>query len=344
MPDIQKLWEASLNQAPGQPGASGAQTLPPTNDPSQIAARRCFELGGTGLQCVGAGMGEGLKQLMGLDLSTLTGPGKTGLVVLGSFKASSGLTFTFADASVDIGNCGKMVQGAHSYTVGISGGKWVINITNQPEAFAVALGVDGRAAGPAAENITGQQITGYDVVTNRRTGAQVSRTPVYGPVTEHCSIGTLAPGPGVILDAGLSTSGSSVLSALGTVLSTMAGDASSNDPNQFTVPPGPRMAGLFTNSGGLKIQFNDGSAVIDCAQAHVLARYDVSLQAGAAVVSLKSDGTNPFTLSVHSDGSLAMSQPVTVNGKLMTAMDDNANPIFTPTTATCNAGALVAAK
>ena len=344
MPDIQKLWEASLNQAPGQPGGSNAQTLPPTNDPSQIAIRRCFELGGTGLQCVGAGMGEGLKQMMGLDLSALTGPGKAGLVVLGAFKASGGLTFTFADASVDIGNCGKMVQGAHGYTVGASGGKWSINIANQPQAFVVTLGPDGKAAGPAADDITGQQVTGYEVVTNRKTGAQVSRTPVYGPITEHCSIGALAPGPGVILDAGLSTSGSSVLSALGTVLSAMTGDSSANDPNQFTVPPGPRMAGLFTNSSGLKIQFNDGNAVIDCAQAHVLARYDVSLQSGAAIVSLKSDGTNPFTLSVHPDGSLALSQPVTVNGKLMTAMDDNANPIFTPTTATCNAGALVAAK
>ncbi len=344
MPDIQQLWQASMNQAPGQPGGSNTQTLPPTNDPSQIAIRRCFELGGTGLQCVGAGMGEGLKQMIGIDLSGLTGPGKAGLVVLGTFKASGGLTFTFADANVDIGNCGKMVQGAHSYTVDASGGKWTINIANQPQAFVVTLGPDGKAAGPAADDITGQQITGYEVVTNRKTGAEVSRTPVYGPITEHCSIGVLAPGPGVILDAGLSTSGSGMLSALGTVLSTMAGDASSNDPNQFTVPPGPRMAGLFTNSSGLKIQFNDGNAVIDCAQAHVLARYDVSLQGGAAVVSLKSDGTNPFTLSVHSDGSLDLSQPLTVNGKLMTAMDDNANPIFTPTTATCNAGALVAAK
>jgi len=344
MPDIQQLWQASMNQAPGQPGGSNTQTLPPTNDPSQIAIRRCFELGGTGLQCVGAGMGEGLKQMIGIDLSGLTGPGKAGLVLIGTFKASGGLTFAFADANVDIGNCGKMVQGAHNYTVGASGGKWSIDIANQPQAFVVTLGPDGNAAGPAADDITGQQITGYEVVTNRKTGAEVSRTPVYGPITEHCSIGALAPGPGVILDAGLSTNGSSVLSALGTVLSTMAGDASSNDSNQFTVPPGPRMAGLFTNSSGLKIQFNDGNAVIDCAQAHVLARYDVSLQGGAAVVSLKSDGTNPFTLSVHSDGSLAMSQPLTVNGKLMTAMDDNANPIFTPTTATCNAGALVAAK
>ena len=108
-------------------------------------------------------------------------------------------------------------------------------------------------------------------MTNRKTGAQVSRTPIYGPITEHCSIGALAPGPGVILDAGLSIGGSSVLSALGTVLSAMTGDSSANDPNQFTVPPGPRMAGLFTDSSGLKIQFNDGNAVIDCAQAHVLA-------------------------------------------------------------------------
>ena len=344
MPTIHQLWLASNSQAPGQPGGSNPQTLPPTNDPAQIAIRRCFELGGTGLQCVGTGMGEGLKQLMGLDLSALTGPGKTGLVVLGAFKASSGLTFTFADASVDIGNCGKMVQGAHNYTVGVSGGRWSINIANQPQSFVVTLGTDGKAVGPAAQDITGQQITGYEVVTNRRTGAQVSRTPVYGPITEHCTVGALAPGPGVILDAGLSTTGSSVLSALGTVLGTMAGDSSANDPNQFTVPPGPRMAGVLTSTGGLKIQFNDGNAVIDCAQAHVLARYDVSLQGGAAVVSLKGDGINPFTLSFHPDGSLAGSQPVTVNGKLMTAMDDNANPIFTPTTATCNPGAFTAAK
>ena len=345
MPTIHQLWLASNSQAPRparriqHTSSCRRQTIP-----AEIAIRRCFELGGTGLQCVGTGMGEGLKQMIGIDLSALTGPGKTGLVVLGTFKSSSGLTFTFADASVDIGNCGKMVQGAHSYTVGASGGRWSINIANQPQAFVVTLGPDGKAAGPVADDITGQQITGYEVVTNRKTGAEVSRTPVYGPITVHCSIGALAPGPGVILDAGLSTAGSSVLLALGTVLSTMAGDASSNDPNQFTVPPGPRMAGLFTNSSGLKIQFNDGNAVIDCAQAHVLARYDVSLQGGAAVVSLKSDGTNPFTLSVHSDGSLDLSQPVTVNGKLMTAMDDNANPIFTPTTATCNAGALAAAK
>lgn len=344
MPTIHQLWLASNSQAPGQPGGSNTRTLPPTNDPAEIAIRRCFELGGAGLQCVGTGMGEGLKQMIGIDLSGLTGPSKAGLVVLGTFKSSSGLTFTFADGSVDIGNCGKMVRGAHNYTVGASGGRWSINIANQPQAFVVTLGPDGRAAGPAADDITGQQVTGYEVVTNRKTGAEVSRTPLYGPITEHCSIGALTPGPGVILDAGLSTGGSGMLSALGSVLSTMAGDASSNDPNQFTVPPGPRMAGLFTNSSGLKIQFNDGNAVIDCAQAHVLARYDVSLQGGAAVVSLKSDGTNPFTLSVHSDGSLDLSQPVTVNGKLMTAMDDNANPIFTPTTATCNAGALAAAK
>jgi hypothetical protein len=344
MPTIQQLWLASNGQAPGQPGGSGTQSLPPTNDPAQIAIRRCFELGGTGLQCVGVGMSDGLKQMMGLDLSALTGPGKNGLVVLGTFKAATGLTFTFSDPNVDIGNCGKMVQGAHDYTVGVSGGRWTISIANQPQAFVVTLGPDGKATGPAAEDITGQQITGYEVVTNRKTGAQVSRTPVYGPITEHCSIGALTPGPAVTLDAGLSTSGSSMFSALGSVLGTMTGDGSENSASQFSVPPGPRMAGAFTGASGLKIQFNDGNAVIDCAQAHVLAAYTVSLQGGTPTVAIKSAGTNPFSLSVLSDGSLATTQPVTVNGKLMTAMDDNANPIFAPTTATCNAGALVAAK
>jgi hypothetical protein len=349
MPTIQQRWIASNTQAPGQPGGPNTQQLPPTNDPGEIAIRRCFELGGAGLQCVGAGMSEGLKQLMGLDLGALTGPGKTGLVVLGTFTASSGLNFTFADGNVDIGNCGKMVRGAHNYTVSVSGGRWAINIANQPQAFVVTLGPDGTAAGPAAETITGQQVTGYEVVTNRKTGAVVSRTPTYGPITEHCSIGALKPGSDVVLDSGLPsggglTAGSPVLPALGAVLNVISGNGAANTANQFTLPPGPRMAGLFTNTGGLKTQFNDGSAVIDCAQAHVMAEYDVSLQGGAAIVSLKSTGTDPFSLTVHSDGSLTSSQPVTVNGKLMTAMDDNANPIFTPTTATCNAGALAAAK
>jgi len=338
MPTIQQLWQTANSTA--ATGQGGARPLPPTNDPSQIAIRRCFELGGSGLQCVGAGMGVGLKQMIGLDPGALTGPGKSGLTILGTFNASSGLAINFNSGNVDISNCGKMVQGAHNYSVGVSSGKYVINISNQPQAFEVTLGPDGQAAGPAAEDITGQQVTGYEVTTNLKTGAEVGRTPIFGPITVHCSMGNLKPGPNVTEDPGFS-SGGGVLSALGTVMGMMAGDSGSS---QLTFPPGPRMTGVFAGASGLKIQFNDGNAVIDCAQAHVLALYNVSLQANGAVIAIKSTGTTPFTLAVQSDGSLAGSGSVTVNGKLMTALDENANPVFAPTSATCSLASLAPAR
>lgn len=339
MPTIQQIWQTSNNMAASQAG--GARPLPATTDPAKIAIRRCFELGGTGLQCVGTGMGEGLKQMMGLDLSALTGAGKSGIILLGTFTASSGLAFNFSDTGLDISNCGKMVQGSHNYTVGVAGGRYVVNVSNQPQSFVVTFGADGKATGPAAQDITGQQITGYEVTTNRRTGSEVARTPVYGPITVHCSVGTLNPGPAVLVDHGLSSGAPTVLSAIGSAVGMLAGESA---PNQLSLPPGPRMAGAFTGAGGLKIQFNDGVAVVDCAQAHVLADYSVSAQGNTATVAVKSSGTNPFSLNVQSNGALAGSGTVTVNGKLMTGMDDNANPIFAPTSASCSLGLLPAAK
>ena len=185
-----------------------------------------------------------------------------------------------------------MVQGTHNYSVSVSNGKYVINIANQPQTLLLTLGSDGKASGPAAQDITGQKITGYDVVTNLKTGAQVSKTPIYAPITVHCNVGSLTPGAAVAVDPGLPfASAPTMLSAIGTVLDTLSGDA----PKQLMLPPGPRMAGVFTGTGGMKIQFNDGSAIVDCAQAHILTPYSVSLQAGTAVVTVN-NGSNPFNL------------------------------------------------
>jgi hypothetical protein len=338
MPTIQQAWETSVKMSAQQPGGSGPQQLPPTTDPSQLAMRRCFELGGSDLQCVGAGMSRGFKQMIGFDTTALTSSGKAGLVIVGTFKASSGLTFDFGDGSVNISNCGKMVQGNHAYSVNVSGGKYSIDIANQPQPLLLTLPAGANASGPAAQDITGQQVTGYTVTTNLKTGAEVGRTPIYGPITVHCSIGALTRGPDVLLDQGQS-SGTGVLSSLGTVLGMMTGDT---DSKQLSISPGARMTGVFSGSGGLKLQFNDGNAVIDCAQAHVLAPYDVSIQAGSAVVTVK-NGTNPFHLTVQGDGTLRGSGTTTVNGKLMTALNGS-DPVFAPTSAICSLNSLVAAK
>lgn len=336
MPTIQQLWQTSQNMASSQ--QNGPSELPPTNDPSQIAMRRCFELGGSPLQCVGAGMSTGMQQMIGINLSALVGPGKSGLIILGTFRSASGLTFGFFDTGLDISGCGKMVQGAHNYSVSPSGSKYVLNIANQPQALVVSLGTDGKAVGPAAQDITGQQITGYEVTTNVKTGAVIGRQPIYGPITVHCTVGALAPGPYVAVDPGLPSSSSSVLSALGTVMGMAAGDAAPS----LMLHPGPRMAGVFGGGGGLKIQFNDGNAIVDCAQAHVLVPYDVSMQAGAATISVK-NGSSPFSLTIQADGSLAGTGQITVNGKLMTGLNGS-DPVFAATSATCPVGTLTAAK
>ena len=338
MPDIQKLWETSMNQAPGQQ-QPGTTPLAPTTDPGTLAARRCVELGGSMTQCTGTALSVGMKSLLGLGPDALTAPGGTGLVMYGVYNAASGLQFTFGDGSVDIASCGQMVRGAHNYTIQPSGSQYQIKIDNQPQPLIVTLGADGKIAAPAVQQITGQKIVGYFVETNRKTGAS-TRTPNYGPDTESCKVGTLAPGPATAPDQGMMAD---LTSALSLMPSLFGGTPDSSAPQQNLIAPGPRMVGTYTSAGGLKIQFSDAAAVIDCAQAHVMALYDVLGQGGAATIAVK-NGSSPIGLVLQANGSLTGSGTATINGKLMTALDADGNPVLTPTSASCAVGTMNAAK
>ena len=206
----------------------------------------------------------------------------------GTYKASNGLTFAFGDGGVDISGCGSMVQGGHTITIQPSGSTLLLKIANQPQALQMTLGADGKLTGPAAQDITGQKITSYEVVTNLKTGAS-TRNPIYGPDTEHCNIGTLLPGPATEPDQGFIADLSGVLS----ILSGSVSDNSSTHPLRSS--PGPRMAGTFASAGGLKIQFSDGGAIIDCAQAHVPAKYSVAISAGSIRATVQ-NGSFPVHL------------------------------------------------
>ncbi len=338
MPDIQKLWEASLNQSPGQQ-QPGTTPLAPTTDPGTLAARRCVELGGSMTQCTGTALSVGLQSLIGLSPGALTGSGATGLVMYGVYNAGSGLHFTFGDGSVDIAGCGQMVRGGHNYSVQPSESQYQIKIDNQPQPLVVTLGADGKIAAPAVQQITGQKIVGYFVETNRKTGAS-TKTPNYGPDTESCKIGTLTPGPATAPDQGLM---SDLTSALSLMPSLFGGTPDSSASAQNLIAPGPRFVGTYTSAGGLKIQFSDAAAVIDCAQAHVMALYDVTNQGGAATIVVK-NGSSPLGLIFQANGILTGTGTTTINGKLMTALDGDGNPILTPTSASCAVGTLTAAK
>ncbi len=339
MPAVHQIWLTAQAQSQ-QTTANGQTPLAPTTDPGTLAARRCVELGGSMTQCMGTALSTGMQSLLGVNLGAMTSPGSSGrLIMFGAYNAASGLHFTFSDGSVDIGGCGQMVQGGHNYAIQPSGSQYQIKIDNQPQPLVVTLEADGKIAAPAVQQITGQKITGYFVETNRKTGAS-TRTPQYGPDSETCKLGSLTPGPATAPDQGMMADLSGAISMMGSLF---GGDADSSAPKQLLLAPGPRIAGTYTSGGGLKIQFQDAGAVIDCAQAHVSAQYDVSNRAGAATIAVK-NGSTPFSLTLQPNGTLTGAGTATINGKLMTALDGDGNPILTPTSATCALGSLATAK
>jgi hypothetical protein len=339
MPTVQQIWLTAQAHSQQQGGGNGQTPLAPTTDPGTLAARRCVELGGSMTQCMGTALSTGMKSLIGLGPGPMTGSRATGLVMFGVYNASSGLHFTFGDGSVDIGGCGQMVQGGHNYVVQPSGSQYQIKIDNQPQPLVVTLGADGKIAAPAVQQITGQKIVSYFVETNLKTGAS-TRTPQYGPDTESCKVGTLSPGPATAPDQGMM---GDLTSALSLMPSLFGGDSSSSAPKQFLLAPGPRLVGGYVSPGGLKIQFQDANTIIDCAQAHVMAEYDVANQAGTVTIAVK-NGNAPFGLTLQSSGALVGVGSATINGKLMTAVDSDGNPILTPTTASCALGTMAPAK
>ena len=358
MPTVQKEWIAqndafaareqarrNQNAAAAQQQQQNPNQQAATNDPTRAAARRCLELGGSMMQCMGEGLSKGFQDLLGVNLDAITGPGPSGLVLFGTWNAAGGLHFNFGDSNVDISNCGPMVQGAHSYTVQPTGGRYAIRIDNEPQPIIASLSVDGKIAAPAAQDITGQKIVGYEVHTtverNRMTNQIVpgtersTRTPVYGPVTVHCAVGTLAQGPAAVPDQGMAASLANAVTASAVMVGMAPGSAMSN---QLLLPPGPRVVGRYAGRGGLKIQFDDGVAILDCAQAHAASQYDVALRGNVVTVAVK-NGSSPFTLALRPDGSLAGSGTATVNGRLMTGLNGD-TPVFAPTSASCTVDVL----
>ena len=173
MPTIQQLWETGNKITASQQGGGNTQsTLPPTTDPATLAARRCVELGGSAMQCLGGALSTGSQQLIGINLDAMTSSGKTGLVLYGTYNGTTGLHFDFSDANVDIGGCGQMVKGVHGYSLGVAGGALAIKIDNQPQPLAMSLDPGKKMAGPAMQQITGQKVVGYYVETNLKNRSQ----------------------------------------------------------------------------------------------------------------------------------------------------------------------------
>ena len=82
------------------------------------------------------------------------------------------------------------------------------------------------------------------------------------------------------------------------------------------LPPGPNMAGNFEGRGRWRIEFDDRSVMLACADLTLQQHsYKLALQGNRVAITI--DMTpNPLVLTFRSDGTLAGSGPVTVDGRI----------------------------
>ena len=302
------------------------------NSRDTVALRRCLELGHNQLECTGKGLVTSLGDLIGMDLGQ--SHVKAGLTMSGIYKNQAGFSLMFHDDSVDLYGCGDLVGESHKYVVGKKGGQLLVQIASEPQAFILALGLDGKFSGPAATSIDGRVITGYRsqyVAASPDpqpygTAAHYAQVPVYAPKTERCQVAVLYP-------VGSTTTFASATAQTVGIFSGQSVEEAQNAAQKVAPPPGPRMEGEYAGQSGLKVGFQTDAAILDCGEAHVAKPYTVQNMGGQIVITLQNGGVNvPMTL--QPDGSLSGSGTVDVAGRIMTGMT-SAGPAFAQMNARC---------
>jgi len=310
------------------PEASGSPFV--RNDPGSLAARRCVELGGSELECIGKGFWTGLTDMVGINPAEISGPEHAGVFMNGLYQGASGLGFSFGLDTVSLTGCGQLIPDSHAYTITKQANQLLINVKSLPSSFVLTMGNDGRLTGPGAIDVKGQIITGYKRVWMQeyRNGVLVpgsgywDNQPIYGPKTERCTIGNLAQAPPPAPDKNPLTSG--ITSAINSVM--------------HTGPSGLRMNGHYLSQGGLALEFAADAVVLDCGAAHVRQPYDVENTPNQILVRVK-NGTSPLTLAVQSNGTLAGSGTAEVVGRVVTGSTQN-EITYAAKTARCEIGTL----
>jgi hypothetical protein len=193
----------------------GTQGL--SNDPTAVATRRCLELGGSSVGCMGKGFASGFMDMIGFNAATeeaLVGPGRAGVVLIGLYKnPATTATLSFGAGNVSIQGCGKLVAEDHNYTLDKRPGSLQVTVQNEPHTILLTMRPDGGFTGPGLIDVKGNIIIGYHTVTKTlylngqpavlgECGGGVCQTstsvPDYAPKIERCTIGSLAlpPSPG----------------------------------------------------------------------------------------------------------------------------------------------------
>jgi hypothetical protein len=322
------MYNQQIQQAQAQ--TANAQGL--SNDPTAVGARRCLELGGDNLACVGKSFVGGLMDMVtgpgGLD--ALTGPGRAGVVLSGAYGGNqSGTHLAFGGDTGTLVSCGRLADDAYAYTLNKTATALKVTLATKPNSVTLTMRTDGSLAGPGLTTINGQVIKGYEVVTHYRNGVAIGqdRVPQYAPATDRCTIDVLAaPPPPAPQDNNSSSD------QMGGLLGAMMNSVASVVPVSL---PGLRMEGKYTSSG-LLLDFAGDAVTMDCGQAHVKSPYTVENAASALMVHVKNAG-GPFDLVVSANNALRGSGSTTVNGRLVSGMSGD-NVTYVPHSETCAVG------
>jgi hypothetical protein len=343
---------AQINQQNQQAAAAAASNGAAnpgglSNDPTAVATRRCLELGGSNIACLGKGMGAGFMSLIGLgSVEDLTGPGHSGVVLTGFYKASAGgAGVTFTEGSASSVDCGKAIPVGYAVTLEKQPGALRVHVASAPTPYSLTMRPDGGLNGPGPIDIEGKIIIGYHTVTHQvyQNGVPISgcaggmcttseQVPDYAPKTEHCSIGSLSAPPKPQPGSGQAAPPSGDAGLLG-----MVTEIFNTGEMNMAAEDGFRMTGKFA-SGNLLAYFTTTSVIIDCGQAHVRDTYTVENGPNNFIIHIANSG-GPVALTVQPGNALQGSGNATINGKLVNGMTGE-NVTFAPHSETCAIGTL----
>jgi hypothetical protein len=218
-------------------------------------------------------IGGGFTQLLGIDLSQLTGPAPVGLRMTGDYAAADGFRLIFEPDQVTMVCRG--VPGQRPYSVRMTDTQVTITIQNY-KPLAVTLRLDGKLSGSGPVRVTGQVPAGTRTeqtmgTTTRTTTTTRELTPleaqqypnatqngqiytvqqdssqlVYGPTgtrtvtdfitkTTDCTVGVLSPIGASPLQS--LKNGTDILTAIGAGMGTLMKGGNLNDAAKEMVAP-----------------------------------------------------------------------------------------------------------
>ena len=324
---------------PPQPaGPSTSAAAAALNSPGAQALRRCLELGGGELECLGKGFTTDLG--FGDIAALLAADQPTGIRLGGPYQASTGINLNFGSDKVWLAGCGMLVSAPYGYTVTRRGAQFDVEIAVTPAPLKLVLGADGQLRGPTALDVQGSVVVGFR--TERSVERRVSdgtvvpgsereqQIPVTEPRTARCGFGVLRSTGPVTADASL----------IGAMVSLVGGqsDPASQRAGTAEAPAGPRMAGKYAGANGFQLEFQPTAVVLDCGEAHVMRPYDISNSAERFAITVR-NGSIPFSLTLRPDGMLSGMGGVEVTGRVVSGSDAS-GITFTTRTARCDLGTL----